>query len=134
MSNVNLFELAARNKFRFESNKGLLSVEDLFQLPLTGAVSLDATARLINRDVKALEEESFVGTPQAASAKAIAKLDIVKHIIAIRKAEMEAAAAKVQKQSRRAELLETLAEKQKEALKGKTQEEILAELAELDGE
>jgi hypothetical protein len=47
---------------------------------------------------------------------------------------MEAAAAKVQKQSRRAELLATLAEKQKEALKGKTQEEILAELAELDGE
>ena len=134
MSNVNLFELAARNKFRFESNKGLLTVEDLFMLPLTGAVSLDATARLINRDVKALEEESFVGTPRAASFTAIAKLDIVKHIIAIRKAEMEAAAAKVQKQSRRAELLATLAEKQKEALKGKTQEEILAELAELDGE
>lgn len=134
MSTVNLFELAAREKFRFETNKGLVAVEDLFDLPLTGDVSLDATARLINRQVKALEEESFVETPKAASAKVIAKLEIVKHIIALRKAEVKAHYERVEKQARRAELKALLLEKQKEALKGKSQEEILAELAELDGE
>ena len=32
---MNIFETAARNKVRFESSKGLVTVEDLFDAPLT---------------------------------------------------------------------------------------------------
>ena len=52
----NLFEVAARKKYRFDSQKGLLSVEELWDLPLqsTKSVSLDSIAIALNKEIKAL--------------------------------------------------------------------------------
>lgn len=54
-----LFELATRQKLRFASPKGLLTVEDLWDLPMTGNTSLDSVSKLANRDVKVSAEESL---------------------------------------------------------------------------
>lgn len=129
---MNLFELAARNKFRFETPRGLITVEDLFELPLTGAVSLNSTAQRINRDVKALEEESFVEAPKAASAVVIAKLDIVKHIIALRKEEAEKRSMEQETKQVRQTMLAALERKDQQEINEMSREELLAKLKELD--
>ena len=65
----NLFEIATRQKFTFPSPRGLLNVEQLWDLPLTSirpdgstrtdSVSLDTVARAVNTQLKAVTEETF---------------------------------------------------------------------------
>ena len=68
MNEQNLFEIAARKRYRFETPVGSLTIEDLYDLPLlppgnTRAVraNLNDVARTINNQIKAQGEESFVG-------------------------------------------------------------------------
>ena len=58
----NLFLQATREKFRFESSKGDLSVEQLWDLPLTSRTGfdLDTVAKAVNKFVGALEEHDDV--------------------------------------------------------------------------
>lgn len=126
-----LFELATRQKLRFESPRGLLTVEDLWDLPMTGAVSLDTVSKLANRDVKASEEESFVNESTAQSAKALLKLEVLKYIIAVRKYEIEQRQLASQKLERKQKLLSLLAEQDEAADKKLSRDEILKELADL---
>ncbi len=131
---MNIFETAARTKVRFESSKGLVTVEDLFDAPLTskGGYDLDSIAKLASRNLKEAGEESFVATaPNPARAALELKLEIVKSIIATKVSENAAkldAAAKAQQKER---LTGLLAEKQDEKLKGMTEEEIRAQIAAL---
>jgi len=126
----NLFATATRLKLRFQSPRGInsLAVEDLWDLPLKGSVSLDTVSQLANRDVKASEEESFVEPTTKANATAVLKLDVLKYIIAIRKAEKEAREKEGEKAERRRQILDLLAQKDSEADAVKTKEELLAEL------
>ena len=57
-----LFEKANKLKVRFETNKGNVTTEDLWDMPLvsTTGFSLDAIAISLNRKLKETEEESFV--------------------------------------------------------------------------
>ncbi|QEQ94875.1 hypothetical protein pEaSNUABM56_00076 [Erwinia phage pEa_SNUABM_56] len=126
-----LFELATRQKLRFESPRGLLTVEDLWDLPMTGAVSLDIVSKLANRDVKASEEESFVTASTAQSTKALLKLEVLKYIIAVRKDEIAQRQLVAQKAERKQKLLSLLAEQDEAADKKLSRDEILKELADL---
>lgn len=130
MSNTttNLFEVATRQKLRFQSGKGLLTVEDLWDLSLTGPVSLDTVSKLANRDVKSSEEESFVTTSSATNTVAVAKLEILKHIIAVRKAEIAERQNAAEKAERKQRLLSLLAEQDEAKDKTLSREEILKEL------
>lgn len=86
-----MFDIATRKKLRFDSNVGDLSVEDLWDLNLTGGkASLEGVAKTINRLLKQEEEESFV-TPKVNKVKdeLTLKLDIVRHIINIKIKEKE---------------------------------------------
>lgn len=130
MSNTttNLFEVATRQKLRFQSAKGLLTVEDLWDLNLTGSVSLDTVSKLANRDVKSSEEESFVTTSSATNTAAVMKLEILKHIIAVRKAELAERQNAAEKAERKQRLLSLLAEQDEAKDKSLSREEILKEL------
>ena len=56
-----MFEKATQEKYRFETTKGLVNTEDLWDLPLVGGnCCLDDIAKDLNRDVKENEEESFI--------------------------------------------------------------------------
>ena len=57
------FEKASRIRLRFDTPQGSLTVEDLWQLPLTsrtGRANLDDIAKSLNRQLKETAEESFV--------------------------------------------------------------------------
>lgn len=131
---MNIFEQATRQKIRFPSIKGELTTEQLWELPLTSRTGfdLDSVAREVNRDLKETAEESFVATrANPARAQLELKLELVKHVIAVKITEAESreqAAARAQERQR---LQEILNKKQDAALEGLSVEEIQKRLTEL---
>lgn len=128
---MSIFEQATKLKLRFATNKGNISVEDLWDLPLTSTrhMSLDALARALNREVKETQEESFVIKAAATNSIAVLKFDIVKHVIGVRLAENEVKLKAAETKQRNARILALIGEKQDDALKGKTIEELEALLS-----
>lgn len=129
---TNIFEKASRMALRFESPRGLLTLEDLWTLPLQSknGLSLDALAMAQHRLVKDSEELSFV-KPSVTNNAAELKLEILKHIIEVRMAENSAKTEAAEKRARKEKILELLAAKKDEALAQKSEEELLKELESL---
>ncbi|BCH33181.1 hypothetical protein MesoLjLc_51110 [Mesorhizobium sp. L-8-10] len=132
---MNIFELASRKKFRFQSGKGELTSEQLWDLPLTGgSANLDTIARAVNTELKGVTEESFVVVkPDPRKPELEAKLEIVKHIIAVKVKAAEDAKSASERADKRRKLVEALASKEDQALANMSKEDILKQLAELDG-
>lgn len=131
---MSLFEQAVRAKFRFPSIKGLLTTEELWDLPLQSksGFDLDNVARGINRDLKTTGSESFVAATSPAATMLETQLEVVKHIIAVRLAENKQATERTHRLAERQKLLDILADKHDESLKAMTPEEIQKRLAELE--
>lgn len=127
-----MFEKASRLKLRFETGKGLLTVEDLWDLPLTGAgVNLDRVAVELHKQVKEETTVSFVVKPPRTSAELELKFEIVKHVIEVRLAEKAEAQAKVEAREKRDRILTIIDKKQNEKLEGASLEELQKMVAEL---
>lgn len=120
-----MFEKAARLKLRFNTPSGVLTVEDLWDHNL---IVLDGVARKLNKEVKELEEESFIAKPTKQNEILELRFAIVKHIIEVKLAERDAAAATKQLAVRKARLLDVLGSKEKEDLQNMSREDILKEL------
>jgi hypothetical protein len=124
---MNIFEQATRRAIRFESAKGDLSVEQLWDLPLQSRnqFDLDTVAKTVNRQLNAVTEESFVSVRENPAKETLSlKLEIVKHIISVKLQEAEEARNRANKASEKEKLLRLLDEKQNEALRALTPEEI----------
>jgi hypothetical protein len=133
-----LFEWASRIKCRFTSSVGELTVEQLWDLPLTTksdkSVSLNAVAINVNRQLRESGEESFISTtPNTFTAVLEKKLEIVKHIIKTKQDEAEAVRAATSRAEKRRKLLSAMERREDERLNSMTKEEILKELEGLDG-
>ena len=133
MSN-HLFVIASRKKYRFTSNRGPLTVEQLWDLPLTIAdgFDLNGVAREQARALSDLQQQDFVGTQNSAAVTAATdKLDIVKFIIKAKQDEAEARRAAADNRQRRDVLLAALEQKETAALQALTPEQLRAELEKL---
>ena len=134
---MTLFEIATREDYRFESEKGALVVSDLWKLPLVSkrGPSLQAVAVTVHREIQKLGGETFVRTADVDPRleTLMRKLDVVKRVIEVR--EDEARLAKLQKsrEQEKEKLLEVLEKKQQDALSELTQEELLARIKRLGG-
>ena len=131
----NLFLQATREKFRFQSGKGELSVEQLWDMPLTSRTGfdLDTVAKAVNSDLKGANEESFVNTTNNPAVSRLQnKLEVVKAIIEIKLAEAEAAKKRAEKAAERQRLMEVLHSKKDQELQGLSVEEIERRLSQLD--
>lgn len=131
---MNIFEQATRQKIRFPSAKGELTTEQLWELPLTSKTGfdLDTVAREVNRDLKETAEESFVSTrANPARAHLELKLELVKHVIAVKITEADAREKAASRTQERQRLQEILARKQDAELEGLSVEDIQKRLAEL---
>ena len=125
---ANLFELATRKKFRFPY-KGTTSVEDLWDLSVR---NLDTVFKALNAEAKQASEASLLTIKSDKETILDAKIAIVTHIVNVKlaeAAEREQAAA-ICEQKRKLEAL--IANKQDEALQGKSIDELQAMLAALD--
>jgi len=85
MAVENIFEYATRNKVRF-SFRGLISVEDLWDLSLT---NLDSIYKELNKQSKQSEEESLLNIKTQEDELLNVQIDIVKHIVSVKLAEKE---------------------------------------------
>lgn len=83
---MNNFEKASRMKLRFKSEKGLVTTEDLWVLPLT---KVDSMAIAVKNQLKDATQDSFL-SPSKTDVKLQLQLDILKHVIETRVAEQEA--------------------------------------------
>lgn len=131
-----LFLTASRNKFRFNTQRGLLSTEDLWDLPLTSrnnGLSLDSIAISVNSQLKELNTESFVKVTNNKQQQDLTdKLEILKFIIKTKQDELEAHKTKLEKSEKLAKLKEVLAKKEDESLINMTEEEIQKQIKELE--
>lgn len=132
---MNIFEQATRRAIRFESAKGDLSVEQLWDLPLQSRnqFDLDTVAKTVNRQLNDVTEESFVSVRENPAKETLSlKLELVKHIISVKLQEAEEARNRANKASEKEKLLRLLDEKQNEALRALTPEEIQERLKALE--
>jgi hypothetical protein len=130
---TSIFEKAARARYRFPTNRGELTVEQVFDLPLQSksGFDLDTVARDIYNAIKATSEVSFVGETSPANAELETKLEIVKHVIKTKRDEAEARRLSAARKTEADKLAEILARKKDSALDSLSIEEIEARLNEL---
>ena len=108
---TNIFEQASRLRLRFDTPKGMLTAEDLWDLPLTsgtGKANLDDIARGLHRELKDASTESFVVKPPQADESLQISFDVVKHVIDIRLAENEEARVKTENREKKQRILELI--------------------------
>lgn len=134
----NIFELATRQKLQFPAvAHQALSVEQLWDLPLKStrenASDLDTTGKILLRELRQQNEESLIDAPSGASTVVQLKLEIVKHIIAVKQAENAAKLQEAARASERATLRQLLTEKHADELKNLSKEDIEKRLKELGG-
>lgn len=132
-----MFEKAARLKIRFNTEKGVLSVEDLYDksMPLTsntGKVNLDSIAQELDKQLKTNDTVSFVNPGKVSDDITQLKLDLVKHIINVRLKEREEANKEQNNALQRQRILGLIAKKQDESLESMSEEELQAMLKTLD--
>jgi hypothetical protein len=132
MIDHSLFYNASRKKFRFSSDKGDLTTEQLWDLPLTGKCSLNSVAVGINRLLKETGEESFVeDTSNPAQARLREQLEVVKTVIAVRQQENREKMEVLARKETRDKIQRILAEKKDAALSDLSVEELEKQLAAL---
>jgi hypothetical protein len=137
MSEVNIYKAATQQALRFPSQKGGLTVEQLWELPLTSrsGFDLDTTAKAVNMLLKDEAEESFVEkSTNPAKAKLELMLEIVKDVIGTKQEQAKAAAKRKANADEKARLTEVLHGKKDAALQALTPDEIQARIDALDAE
>ena len=107
-----MFEKASRLKIRFDF-RGLISVEDLWDLPLE---TLDTLFKGYNARATTSKQESLLDTKSVEDEILDLKIEIIRHVVTVKLAEREARKAEVERKARKEKLLEVLDEKQNAAL------------------
>lgn len=128
MTVENIFEYATRNKVRF-SFRGLISVEDLWDLSLT---NLDSIYKELNKQSKQSEEESLLNIKTQEDEFLNVQIEIVKHIVSVKLAEKEAREKASAKKAQKQKIMSIIAAKQDEALQNSSIDELQKMLDELD--
>jgi hypothetical protein len=124
-----IFAYATRNKLRFKSAVGDITVEQLWDVPLRASnaagVSLDAIAKNANKALKDATEESFVETHRTKEhVRLEMTLEVVKAVIEVKKEEENKAKRRAEAKKEEEMLLQALANKQGEKLDAMTEAQI----------
>lgn len=128
VNDVNIFEVAVRSKFRFPF-KGMISVEDLFDLNVR---DLDAVFKVLNSQLKQVNEESLLDVKTKQDEELDTKIAIVKHIVKVKQEEESLRLKAKEQREKKQKIMEILASKQESNLKNMSEEELTKMLNELD--
>ena len=127
MTVENIFEYAVRNKVRFPF-KGMISVEDMWDLPLT---SLDSVYKTLNKQVKQSKEESLLNVKSQADEMLDVQIAIVKYIVSVKLAEKEAREKAAENRVKKQKIMSIMAARDDKALENTSDEDLQKMLAEL---
>lgn len=128
MTTTNIFEYAVRNKVRFPF-KGMISVEDLWDLSLT---NLDSIYKTLNKQVKQSEEESLLATKTNVDTELEVQIAIIKYIVTVKLEEQEAREKAAAKKAQKQKIMSIIATKEDEALQNTSVEDLRKMLDELN--
>lgn len=128
MSTEKMFEVATRNKYRFPY-KGVISVEDLWDLSLT---ALDSIYKTLNKQVKQSQEESLLETKSKEDETLDTQIAIIKHIVNVKKQEAIDKVNEKERREKKQRIMALMAKKEDEALESMSREELEKMLNELD--
>jgi len=126
--NVNMFEVATRNQFRF-AFKGMISVEDLWQL---SPKELDLIYKSLNSELKKVKEESLLEVKSMEDQIIDTKIEIVKYIFNVKQEEEQLRLMERENKEKKQKLMEILASKQDQDLLDKSAEDIQKMIDELE--
>lgn len=117
---MNIFEYAVENKLRFPY-KGLISAEDLYALSVS---DLDTIYKTLKREAKRNGEESLLATRSTDDVALDTKIEIVKHIVEKKLAQVEARKTAAANKAKKEKILSILEEKQDAALKNMSEADL----------
>lgn len=115
------YKLATQQKLRFQTNKGLLSVEQLWDLSLT---DLDALAVSLEEEYKQSGKKSFLVVKSVKDKTAKLRFDIVLDVLTSKVEEHQALTEAKEVKEHNEKILTLIAEKKDESLKGKSVKEL----------
>ena len=126
---MNIYKEAAKKKVRFNTKKGLLTVEDLFDLPMTTTVATRVSLNDIGIEIaKALKNYEVLDFIEAKTDPAQEllklKLEIVKDIIQDKKEERDKAKKEAEKKRQKELVMELIERKKMSELENKSLEEL----------
>ena len=111
------FKLASQQKLRFQTSKGVLSTEQLWDLSLE---ELDTLAVSLESDHKESGKKSFLIKTSTKDKTAKLKFDIALDVLNTKVEEMHAAQEALEIKEHNKKIISLIAEKQDESLKGKS--------------
>lgn len=126
-----------RRHERFPSPKGELTVEQLWDVPLTGGdFNLNAIAKAANKAYKEVTEENFVETTTVTpeQRRRAMVLETIKSVIEMKIEEVDTAKTRADKKAKKAQLVGILAEKENDKLAALGVAELKRQIKELDEE
>ena len=127
---MSIFEQASRTKFRFKTDRGVLAIEDLWDLPLG---DLDDMAVSLHKHVTDNQTRSFIKEKKEDKTLKM-RFDIVKHILDVKLEEKEnktkAAVTKLQ----RKKLMQAIAAQEDKVLSEASVDDLKKQLKELGEE
>ena len=124
-----MYRQALMCKMRIKTEKGNLSVEDLFDLSLT---ALDKIAVQLNDELEKSPRKSFISDVNPDNSLLNLKFNIVKDVINVKLEQKQAREIAKSNLAQRHQLDELITQKENEALAGKSLEELKAMRKQLD--
>ena len=115
------FKQASKEKLRIQTNKGLLSVEQLWDLSLS---DLDILAVSLENEYKESGKKSFLSKSSSKDKTTKLKFDVVLEVLNTKFEESEAAKEAKENKEHNQKIFQLIEEKQGEALKGKSIKEL----------
>ena len=119
------FKEATKQKLRIQTSKGSLSIEQLWDLSLT---DLDTLAVSLQEEHEKSGKKSFLTKTSAKDKTTKLRFDVVLEVLNTKSAEAEAIAEAKEIKDHNAKILNLIAEKQDESLKGKSVKQLEAML------
>lgn len=116
-----MYKEAAKLKLRFATTRGSLSVEQLYDLPLT---ELDELAVSLQEEYKESGKKSFLIAKSVKDKVAKLRFDIVLDVLNTKVEEADAVTAERERKEHNQKILGLIADKQDEELKGKSVKEL----------
>ena len=129
---TDIFKQATKLKLRFSSVRGDLTVEDLWDLPLTSKsnLSLDGVGKPIQKALRESDEDSLVAVPTTSKNELNSlRLAIIKEIISVKQEENLIKQYQAAIESQKALLKQALASKKVDEINSLSVEEIEKRLA-----
>lgn len=116
----NIFEIATRNKIRFEF-RGLISVEELFDLQLE---ELDSIFKKLSKEKKESSEESLLDTKTTENSLLETKIEIIKYIVNDKLERAERNVKAFEKAEKKQKIMSILSRKKDSELEEKSTEDL----------